>query len=68
MAGIAAVRGRAGTSLQRAATLLTGIWPVATIPVGAALGDLPHFLAIAVWGVCWVVAGVALLTGSSPRS
>ncbi len=61
VAGAAALKARAGTPTQRTALLVTGIWPIATIPAGAALGDLPHFLAIAVWGVCWVVTGVAML-------
>ncbi len=40
--------------------LLCGVWPVATIPAGAALGDVPHFSAILVWGLCWVALGIAL--------
>jgi hypothetical protein len=60
VAGAAAVRAGTGTALQRTALLLTGIWPIATIPAGAALGGLPHFLAIALWGVCWVLLGVSL--------
>jgi hypothetical protein len=38
--------------------LLCGGWPLATIPLGAALDDLPHFGAITVWGLCWVAFGV----------
>ena len=66
VAGIAAVRTRVGTPLQRAVLLFNGVWPIATIPAGAAIGDLPHFLAIAVWGVGWVVAGASLLAQASP--
>ncbi|WP_433036382.1 hypothetical protein [Actinomycetospora sp. CA-053990] len=64
VAAIGMVRGPAG--LPGWATLATGVWPIATIPVGAALGDLPHFGAIAIWGVTWVVLGVALLRLSRP--
>jgi hypothetical protein len=63
VAGAAAMKTRAGTPLQRTALLVTGIWPIATIPAGAAIGDLPHFLAIAVWGGCWMVTGVAMVRG-----
>jgi hypothetical protein len=42
----------------RATLVSAGVWPLATIPAGAALGDLPHFGAIAVWGLCWVAFGV----------
>lgn len=63
VAGAAALKTRAGTPLQRTAVLVAGIWPIATIPAGAAIGDVPHFLAIAVWGVCWVVTGVAMVRG-----
>jgi hypothetical protein len=52
------LRGPAG--LPRWATLAVGVWPLATIPLGASLGDIPHFGAIAVWGVTWIVLGVAL--------
>ena len=63
VAGAAAIKTRAGTPLQRTALLVAGIWPIATVPAGAAIGDLPHFLAVAVWGVCWVVTGVAMMRG-----
>ena len=66
VAGAAALRARVGTPLQRAALLFTGVWPIATIPAGAAIGDLPHFLAIAVWGVGWAVTGASLLAQASP--
>ncbi|MEJ2885635.1 hypothetical protein [Actinomycetospora aeridis] len=58
VAAIGMFRGPAG--LPRWTTLVTGVWPVATIPVGAAVGDLPHFGAIAVWGLTWIALGVAL--------
>jgi len=67
VAGAAAVRARTGTTAQRTAMLAAGIWPLATIPAGAAIGDLPHFLAIAVWGVCWVVTGASLLARPTAR-
>jgi hypothetical protein len=37
--------------------LLCGVWPLATIPAGAVIGDLPHLGAIAVWGLCRVAFG-----------
>ncbi len=67
VAGAATVHARTGTTAQRTALLAAGIWPLATIPAGAAIGDLPHFLAIAVWGVCWVVTGVSLLARPTTR-
>lgn len=62
VAAIGMIRRPAG--LPGWATLVTGVWPIATIPAGAALGDLPHFGAIAVWGGTWIVLGVALLRTS----
>ena len=56
VAGIALARTWRGPG--RFLPLLCGVWPLATIPAGAALGDLPHFGAIAVWGLCWVAFGV----------
>jgi hypothetical protein len=41
--------------------------PILTIPAGAALGDIPHFLAIAVWGLCWIALGVSLSQPARPR-
>jgi hypothetical protein len=41
--------------------LITGLWPLA-IPIGLALGDVPHFVAIALWGACWTALGRLLLT------
>jgi hypothetical protein len=55
VAGIALARTWRGPG--RFVPLLCGVWPLATIPAGAALGDLPHFGAIAVWGLCWVAFG-----------
>jgi hypothetical protein len=45
--------------------LLCGLWPIVTIPAGSALGDVPHFLAIAVWGICWVALGIVLRTAGT---
>lgn len=59
VAAVGMFRGPAG--LPRWATLVAGVWPLATIPAGAAIGDLPHFGAIAVWGVTWVVLGASTL-------
>ena len=56
VAGIALARVWRGPA--RFVPLLCGVWPLATIPAGAALGDLPHFGAIALWGLCWVAFGV----------
>ncbi len=36
------------------------VWPIVTIPMGSALGDVPHFLAITIWGICWVALGLVL--------
>jgi hypothetical protein len=55
VAGIALARVWRGPA--RFVPLLCGVWPLATIPAGAAIGDLPHFGAIAVWGLCWVAFG-----------
>jgi hypothetical protein len=55
VAGIALARTWRGPG--RFVPLLCGVWPLATIPAGAALGDVPHFGAIAVWGLCWVAFG-----------
>lgn len=40
--------------------LVTGVWPLLTIPAGAAIGDVPHFGAVAVWGGCWLLLGLAV--------
>ncbi|HEY2224522.1 hypothetical protein [Actinomycetospora sp.] len=60
VAAVGMFRGPAN-ALPRWAVLAAGVWPVATIPAGAALGDLPHFGAIAVWGVTWAVLGATLI-------
>lgn len=60
VAGVAVARAGIWRGVQRFVPLLCGVWPIATIPVGAAVGDLPHFLAIAVWGACWTALGVAM--------
>jgi hypothetical protein len=62
VAAVGMFRGPAG--LPRWATLAAGVWPVATIPAGAAISDLAHFGAIAVWGLTWVVLGAAVLRAS----
>jgi hypothetical protein len=59
VAGIAILRSRRWTSPLRWLPLATGLCPL-TIPVGLALGDVPHFLAIALWGACWAALGAAL--------
>ena len=59
VAAVGMFRGPAG--LPRWATLTAGVWPLATIPAGAAIGDLAHFGAIAVWGVTWVVLGATMI-------
>ena len=58
VAGIALARTWRGAG--RFVPLLCGVWPLATIPAGAALGDLPHFGAITVWGLCWVAFGALI--------
>lgn len=62
VAGVAVARADIWRGGRRFVPLLCGVWPIATIPAGAAIGDLPHFLAIAGWGVWWVALGAALLT------
>ncbi|MGW6277626.1 hypothetical protein [Kribbella sp. NPDC055071] len=56
VAGIATLRSGLWTGPSRLILLITGLWPL-TIPVGLALGDVPHFVAIALWGVCWIGLG-----------
>jgi hypothetical protein len=63
----------AGIALLRrgrrwATPLVCGIWPIVTIPVAAAIGDVPHFLAIAVWGATWVTLGVQSSAAARERS
>ena len=52
---------RGAADLPRWAVLAAGVWPLATIPAGAAISDLVHFGAISVWGLTWVVLGAALI-------
>jgi hypothetical protein len=68
--GIAVARAGVWRGIRRCLPLLCGVWPLATIPAGAAIGDVPNFLAIACWGVCWVGLGAALLSAvaAAPRS
>jgi hypothetical protein len=61
VAGAAVLRARIWPDRRRFALLATGIWPALTIPAGAALGDVPHFTAIAVWGLLWTTLGAILL-------
>jgi hypothetical protein len=56
VAGIAVLRSDLWSGPTRVLPLITGLWPL-TVPVGLALGDVPHFLAIAVWGGCWFALG-----------
>jgi hypothetical protein len=60
----------AGIALGRRGVwpLVCGIWPIVTIPAGAAIGDVPHFLAIAAWGVTWVVLGARMSAAARERS
>jgi len=60
VAGSAIVRHRTGRGWQAGLPLLCGVWPLLTIPAGAAIGDVPHFSAIAIWGLCWVAYGLSL--------
>lgn len=60
VAGVAMIRGRVWTGVRAVLPLMCGVWPLATIPVGAAIGDVPHFLAIAAWGVWWLALGLSL--------
>ncbi|MDX6280586.1 MAG: hypothetical protein QOH03_1657 [Kribbellaceae bacterium] len=61
IAGVAVLRARIWPDRRRFALLATGIWPALTIPAGAAAGDIPHFTAIAVWGLLWTTLGAILL-------
>jgi hypothetical protein len=67
VAGIAIARADLWSDARRFVPLLCGVWPVATIPVAAALGDTPHFLAIAGWGLCWTALGLTLRTSTGPN-
>lgn len=61
VAGVGVARAGVRSGGRRFMPLLCGVWPIATIPAGAALGDLPHFLAIAGWGICWAALALTLL-------
>ena len=65
VAGGPLARARLWHGPRRFVPLLCGIWPVATIPAGSALGDLTHFLAIAGWGLCWTALGAVLISDTS---
>jgi hypothetical protein len=60
VAGVAVLRAGSWPGWRRGALLACGLPPITVIPLGAALGDIPHFSAIAVWGICWVLLGVAI--------
>lgn len=60
VAGVAVARVRAWTGPARFVPLAVGVWPILTVPAGAAIGDVPHFLAITVWGALWVGFGLTL--------
>jgi hypothetical protein len=60
IAGLSIIRHSAGGGWSTKITLVCGAWPLLTIPVGAALGDIPHFGAIAVWGLTMIIFGVGL--------
>jgi hypothetical protein len=68
VAGVAILRHGTRRGWARAVPLVCGAWPILTVPAGAALGDLPHFAAIAGWGLCWVALGTSLLARPAPRS
>jgi hypothetical protein len=61
VAGVAVLRARIWPDGRRFALLAAGVWPLVTIPAGAALGDVPHFTAVAVWGLLWTTLGAILL-------
>jgi hypothetical protein len=61
VAGTAVARARTWAGRARFLPLLVGAWPIVTVPAGAAIGDVPHFLAIAVWGAPWTALGLTLL-------
>lgn len=66
VAGVAIARAWRGPA--RFVPLLCGLWPIVTIPAGAALGDVPHFSAITVWGFCWVALGGVLWVSARDRA
>lgn len=68
IAGAAILRERPQRGWTRAIPLVCGVWPILTIPAGAAIGDLPHFGAIALWGLCWTALGARLIERRHGRS
>jgi hypothetical protein len=60
VAGVAILRSARWSAPARVVPLIVGLWPL-TVPIGLALGDVPHFLAIALWGVCWAGLGRLLV-------
>lgn len=63
--GIAVLRARRWDGWQRVLPLLTGIYPfVAMFPVLAVTGTPPG-LSIALWGILWLLLGLALQTSAS---
>jgi len=67
VAGVALLRSGTGDARTGWLPLACGVWPVATIPAGAAIGDVPHFLAITVWGLLWTAFGIGLVTAGRSR-
>jgi len=65
VAGVAVVRAGVWSGWRRGLLLVCGLLPITAIPIGAAIGDTPHFTAIAVWGVCWLLLGIAVTTSTS---
>lgn len=68
VAGVAILRARTDQGWRRVVPLVCGVWPILTVPAGAAIGDVPHFLAIAVWGLCWIALGVSLSQAARQRA
>jgi hypothetical protein len=66
VAGVAYLRSGIERGWRGLVPLVCGVWPILTIPAGAALGDLLQFGAIAVWGLCWTALGISLLAPSAP--
>jgi hypothetical protein len=60
-AGVAIVRAGIWRPAARVLPLILGLWPV-TVPIGEAIGNVPHFLAITCWGILWICLG-RLLAG-----
>lgn len=66
--GAALLRAHVWSSWRRGILLACGLLPITAIPVGAAVGDTPHFSAIAAWGLCWLLLGVTLSTQPGRRA